>query len=174
MIYKGQSNITKKLAFDCWDKFKKPEPGYRIKEFEPDSKFDISVLVLEKDYKGDFIKNADGTQTLVKVTEVVKKPNLNFNEANKGFKKLFTSYAKADQGNIDLQSAVKSAAEAIKAIDGVNVSNYKEIYSTLIEIGKETICVAKPVQKLKKADTALVEEKPKEVDTTLTDETVVE
>jgi len=174
MIYKGQSNITKKLAFDCWDKFKKPEPGYRIKEFEPDAKFDISVLVLEKDYKGDFVKNTDGTQTLVKVTEVIKKPNPNFNGGSKGFKKPFTPYAKADQGNIDLQSAVKSAAEAIKAIKDVTPTNYESIYRRLIEIGKETICVANPAQEVKKEDTALVEEKPKEVDSTLTDETVVE
>jgi len=117
------------------------------KVFKLGDSFDKSSLVKNSDYKGNF---GDGG-VLLGVTVAEKKafvPN---------GKKPFTPYAKADQGNIDLQSAVKSAAEAIKAIDGLNVSNYAEVYSNLIEIGKENICVAKPAQEAKRADTVLVE-----------------
>ena len=55
------------------------------------------------------------------------------------YKKGGNYYSNGGKGNLDLQSAVKSASEALKGIDGVDATNYEEIYKNLIKINIDTI-----------------------------------
>jgi len=97
-----------------------------------------------KNYKAkeavvDYVKEnfKDGDALIAEFTEgvIVKatKYKPGGNSGGGGYKKP-GGYGTVAQGNFDNQSAVKSAVDALKGIEGVTVKNYKGILEDLIEL----------------------------------------